>query len=108
METIIDIYELSGNDNNRAYILKYSQVRAWILPASNEAVAMYDNLPQGQMYQYRILDEDVENINEQAKLVISESQMSGFDNGDSFITVTSPKKAILGGKRYLSGMCYIS
>lgn len=106
METIVDIYELTGDNTDRNYKLVYESVKIWIIPASNEAIALYDNLPQGQTFSFRIISDDVPNIAEQAKFVVIDSQWSGFTEDDAFITVTQTKRQHIAGRNYLSGLCY--
>lgn len=106
METFVNIYELSGANTDREYELVYENVKTWIIPASNEAVALYDNLPQGQSYSFRIISDDIPNITEQAKFIVVDSQWSSFEEDDEFITVTQTKRQHIGGKNYLSGLCY--
>jgi hypothetical protein len=107
METIIDIYQMSGQAS-RAYKESpdYTDIRAWILPASNETVAMYEGVPQGQMFQFRIIGNDIEGIAQQSKLKIIESQISGFKNGDEFITIGDVKTSSISGNTYITGTCY--
>jgi hypothetical protein len=106
METIIDIFELTGTTKNKSYTKSYSGIKAWILPASNESIAMYDNMPAGQEYQFRILSDNIINLDEQSKLVVLDSQVSDFNAGDSFTTVVRTKRQRVAGKFYLLGMCY--
>lgn len=108
METFVDIYELSGENTSRDYVLVYQNVKVWIIPASNEAIALYDNLPQGQSYSFRIISDDLPNIAEQSKMVVIDSQWSGFEEDDTFITVTQTKRQHIAGRNYLSGLCYKS
>jgi hypothetical protein len=106
MESIIDIYQMTGQQKSRSYQLTDSKVRAWIIPASNEAVAMYDNAPQGQLFQFRIVSEDISNLVEQSKFVVVYSQISDLIEGDIFITIAGTKRIGIQGKNYLIGTCY--
>lgn len=107
METIVNIYELAGT-GSRAYPTSpdYTDVRAWILPASNETVAFYENAPQGQLFQYKIIGGDISSIAQQAKFIVVDSQISGFNENDEFITFGDAKLANIGGITYITGVCY--
>jgi len=106
METIVDVYQLTGTNKNKKYAIAYEEIKAWILPASNESVALYDSMPQGQEYQFRIMSDNITEIDEQSKLIVKDGQVTGFDVGDTFITVVRTKRQRIMGKFYLLGMCY--
>ena len=108
METIVDIYEMSGTSKNRSYTKVYSNVKTWIVPASNESIALYDGMPQGQEYSFRILPDYIPAIKEQSKFIVKDSQLSGFSTGDVFITVVGAKRQRIMAKFYHTGMCYKS
>jgi hypothetical protein len=105
MDTVVDIYELSTG-TKKTYNLTQELVRAFILPATNESIAMYDNMPQGQSYEFRIMSDSIPNLRQQTKLVVHYSQMSDFTDGDTFVTVADTKRTRIMGKYYLTGMCY--
>jgi len=106
MDTIIDIYELGGVNTNKAYTKTQSNIRAWIVPASNESIALYEGMPQGQEFEFRILSDDITGIKAQGKLVVVNSQVSGFSTNDTFITVTNARRVHIMGRNYLTGVCY--
>ena len=106
MDTIIDIYELQGINTNRAYSKTQSNIRGWIVPASTESIALYEGMPQGQEFEFRILSDDITGIRAQGKLVVVNSQVSGFSNGDTFITVANARRVRIMGRNYLTGICY--
>jgi hypothetical protein len=106
METVIDIYELTGTNKNKAYTIVNSDIKAWILPASNESIALYDNMAQGQEYEFRIVSDTIDEVDEQSKFIVVDSQVSGFAVGDEFITIVKSKRQRVMGKFYLLGMCH--
>ena len=105
MDTVIDIYELSGT-LKQTYSKTQELVRAFILPATNESLAMYENMPQGQSYAFKIESDRVQSLKQASKLIVHYSQMSDFSDGDCFITVADAKRTRILGKYYLTGMCY--
>jgi hypothetical protein len=108
METIVDIYQLFGQNTNKAYEKTHSSVKVWIVPASNETVALYDNMGQGQLFSLRIISDDIGSLKPQTKLQVVDSQISGFDNKNLFITIGDTKQQRIMGRFYLTGVCYKS
>lgn len=106
METIVDIYEFSGTNTNDAYTKTQTAVKAWIFPATNESIALYEGMPQGQEFEFRIVSDDITGLKPQSKMIVVNSQISGFATSDKFITVTATKRVHLMGKNYLTGLCY--
>lgn len=108
IETIVDIYQLSGTNVNKSYSKTNSSIRAWIISASNETVALYDGMGSGQMFSFRIVSDDVSNLAQQSKLIVVDSQVSGFEEDNVFITIGDTKRQRIMGKFYLTGVCYKS
>lgn len=105
MEVLATINELTGTSDDQEYTQSYAEVRVLLIPASNEAVAMYE-MPQGQNFEYKIVDNDIPNLKQQAEIVVTAPQASGLSTNDKFITVGSSKRTRLGGRFYLVGVCY--
>jgi hypothetical protein len=105
MDTIVDVYEL-GTGKKKEYAKSYSGVTAWIVPATNESIALFDNMPQGPAYEFRIIDTEVPNLREQSMLTVTDSQMTGFTEGDIFITIANTRRVCFNSTFYLVGMCY--
>jgi len=108
METIVDIYQLTGQNTKKDYVKTHSNVRVWIIPASNETVALYDGMGQGQLFSLRIISNDIGNLKQQTKLKVVNSQISGFENNNQFITIGDTKHQRIMGRFYLTGTCYKS
>ncbi|RMD67349.1 MAG: hypothetical protein D6822_08425 [Cyanobacteria bacterium J149] len=106
MDVLVTIDQLAGTSDNQTYSTTNTNVRAIIIPASNEAVALYENMPQGQMYQFRILSDDIGNLKQQSRITITDAQSSVLSNGDVFITINDTKRTRASGKHYLIGLCY--
>jgi hypothetical protein len=105
METVVDIYQFSTG-SKKSYSVTNEGITAWIVPASNEAIAMIDNMPQGQPFEFRVLSDDIETLKQQSKFVVVASQLSGFTDGDIFYTIADTKRQFISGRYYLVGMCY--
>lgn len=108
IETIIDIYQLTGTNINKDYSKTNSNIKAWIIPASNDTVALYDGMGSGQLFSFRIMSDDIKNLSQQSKLMVVDSQVSGFELDDVFITIGDTKRQRIMGRFYLVGTCYKS
>jgi len=106
MEIIADIYQFQTANQKDTYSKAFSDVRITIAPASNESIAMYENMPQGQTFTYSI-ENQVTGIKDQSKIIVTDGEFSGFPVNTEFYTVTAPKIANIGGVQYLTGLCYI-
>lgn len=106
MDLLATIEQFSGSSTGQSYSTTNTNVRMYLTPASNEAVALYEQMPQGQMFSFSILSDDIGNLKQQSRITVTSPQVSGFETGDVFITLTDTKRARIGGKFYLSGLCY--
>lgn len=106
MEIIVDIYQLAGANTNKAYTKTNSSVKSWIIPASNDTVALYDGMGSGQLFSFRIISSDISNLKQQSKLQVVDSQISGFEVKNVFITIGDTKRQRVMGQFYLTGTCY--
>jgi len=106
MDVLATISQLSGSSTNQSYSITNTNARIVLIPASNEAVALYQAMPQGQMFQFNIVSDTIDNLKQQSKITVTAKQVSDFENGDIFITMTDTKRTRIGGKFYLTGLCY--
>ena len=103
---VITISEMSGSSTSRTYTTVYDNVRCILTPARPEMLALYDNAPIGQSYEFLITDGRVTKIKDQSKFVIDKNQKSGFCVGDSFITLSTAQQQRQGGRFVIAGLCY--
>lgn len=106
MDVLATISQLQGGSTNQSYVVTDSNTRIYIVPASNEAVALYDGMPQGQAYQFKIKSDTINNLQQQSKITVTDGQVSDLETGDIFITMTDTKRTRIGGRFYLLGLCY--
>jgi hypothetical protein len=78
------------------------------MPSSNETVALYDGMGSGQMFSFRIITNDIDNLAQQSKFIVIDSQVSGFETDNVFITIGDTKRQRIMGRFYLMGVCYKS
>ena len=107
LETIVDIHQLTGSNINKEYALTDESIKTYIVPSSNESIALYEDMASGQLFSYRIINANVV-ITPQTKFIVKASQMSDFDEDSVFITVGDMKRQRIGGNFYISGTCYKS
>lgn len=107
MEVLAKIEELTGTSTNKEYTQTHTDLRILIIPASNESVAFFSEMPSGQPYQFTIISDTVPNLKEQSRITVTDAQVSDFTVNDVFITIGDTKRTRLGGKFYLTGMCYL-
>jgi len=107
LETIVDVYELSGTNINKEYQLSYEFVKIYIVPASNESTALYSDMASGQLHNFRLINSNIQ-ISQQTKFVVRQSQMNDYPENTVFITIGDVKRQRVGGNFYTTGSCYQS
>jgi hypothetical protein len=106
MDVLASISQLQGDSTNQSYVITDSDVRIYIIPASNEAVALYDGMPQGQSFQFKIKSDTIDNLKQASRITVTDGQVSDLTTGDKLITMTDTKRTRIGGRFYLMGLCY--
>lgn len=108
MDAIVTISEYQGTVDGLSYSPSHTDVRVQFVPATHELYALYEQMPQGQGYEFRVLSDTIGNLKPQAKLVVTDPQVSGYAVDDTFITITDTKRMRLGGRFHLVGICYLA
>lgn len=105
-DVLVDIYEHKTTAGVQAYTRVQQNVRALILPASQETIALYENAPVGQTFEFLIQSDAVTAIKGQSKLTVVSPQASGIAQNQDFITINNAQKVRVGGRNTLTGVCY--
>lgn len=107
MECLISVRAFSGETEDRRLIKVYTHVRAIIGSARVETAAFYENVPAGQLYEFTITDSRISGIPDATELTVTNPQTSGFAQGSVFITLAKSQRQRIGGRFYITGVCYV-
>lgn len=102
---VVTIDQLSGGESAKQYSQLATNIRCLITPASTEIVAIYENAPLGNSFQFMIKDNSINDIPAQSKITITNAQNTEFNNNDTFITLGNCEKKKLGSRLCLTGVC---
>lgn len=105
-DVLVDIYEHRTATGVQSYTRVQQNVRALLVPASQETIALYENAPVGQTFEYLIRSDAVTAIKAQSKIRVVTPQASGIAQNQDFITINDAQKVRVGGRNTLTGVCY--
>lgn len=105
-DVLLDIYQITTVQGVQNYARVYQNVRAILIPASQETLALYENAPVGQTYEYMIRIDAVTTLKGQSKLKVITPQRSGIAENQEFITINDAQRMNMGGRITLTGVCY--
>lgn len=106
MEAIVSVRAFTGTTTSRTLTKVFTHVRAVIGSARVETMAMLENVPTGQVYEFTITDHRITGIPDGAELTVTNPQTSGFEVGDIFIVVGKTQRQRMMGRFYIVGVCY--
>ena len=76
---------LTGNADNKSFSTSIANIRATVIPASQETLALYPELPVGQTYTIIINDNALTmNLQPESEFIITDAQDSAFAVNDTF------------------------
>lgn len=81
---IVTVNNLSGDEDDKGRTSTTTGVRATIIPASQETLALYPDMPVGQSYSVIINDNSLSTLSRQATLVVTAVESSQFAVNDTF------------------------
>lgn len=102
---LVTIKKISGSADNKSYTTLATGIKALILPASNEILALYPDLPSGQSYSYIINSDSLTELPAECELTITDSMTSELANNDSFTVLGLTRKNKVMRNILYSGTC---
>lgn len=104
---IVTIRSFSGTKDNKALsaLANGSGVRALIVPAGTEVVALYPDLPIGQSFSYTIISDAFTNLTPESEIKVTDAMGSELAVNDTFIVQGANRKNKIAGQVWHSGVC---
>lgn len=105
-DVLVDIYQIATTEGQQNFTRIHQNIRVILVPASQETIALYENAPVGQTYEYLIRSDAVTSLKSNSKLRVVSPQRSGIAQNKDFITINDAQIANMGGRLSLTGVCY--
>lgn len=104
---IVTIRSFSGTKDNKTLtaLTGGSSIRALIVPASTEVVAMYPDLPIGQSFAYTIISDAFTNLTPESEIKVTDAMGSELTVNDIFIVQGDNRKNKIAGQVWHTGVC---
>jgi hypothetical protein len=102
---ILTITQMTGTAGSKAYTSLATGVYALIKPASNESLAIFQDLPIGESYGFTILSDSIARIPPEALFTVTGCDSGEFSVNDTFVVNHEGIKNKLGGQMYHTGIC---
>ncbi len=102
---LITIKKVTGSADNKSFTTLASNVRAFIVPVTNEILALYPDLPAGQSYTFVINSDYFSDIPAESEFTVSDAMGSELANNDSFTVVGITRKNKIMRNLIHSGTC---
>jgi hypothetical protein len=104
---IVNIKAFSGQAEHRELQPIYENIRCILSPASPQVAAFYEDVPMGQLYEYLIIDQRIQDMPDGAEIEVCDPQKSGLAEGSIFIAIARRQRQRVGGRFILTGPCSI-
>ena len=104
---IISIKSVTGTKDSKSLtaLTGGSSVRALILPAGTDVVALYPDLPIGQSFTFTIVGDSFTNLTPESELTVTDGMGSELAANDVFIVQGVTRKNKIGGQMWHTGVC---
>lgn len=100
----VDVYRLTGNQDSKTQVLVYEDVRVLIVPATNEMIAIYGDMPNGGLQSF-LFKNEVEGISPEDKLVVKNPHGVGAVAGDEYIVRGVTRDMTIMSQHLIEGVC---
>lgn len=97
------VYRMTGDEDNKEYVLVKENVRCLIVPASNEIIALFSDLPMGGLYSF-LFSNTIDTVKPQDKIVISSPGTSALELSSELIVSGVSRQTDLMGMRLVEGI----
>lgn len=105
-DVLVDIYQITSTEGTQNYTRVYQNIRLILVPASQETIALYENAPVGQTFEYMMRSDAVTSLKGGSKFRVVAPQRSGIPQNKDFITINDAQVMNMGGRLSLTGVCY--
>lgn len=102
---LVTIKKVTGSASNKSFSNVATGVKALILPASNEILALYPDLPAGQSYSFVINSDSITDIPAESELLVIDAMGSELAVNDSFSVLGVTRKNKVMRNIIHSGTC---
>jgi hypothetical protein len=103
--SLVTIKKVSGTADNKNFVSIATAVKALIMPASNEILALYPDLPAGQSYSFVINSDSITEIPAESQFLVTDAMDSELAINDSFSVLGMTRKNKVMRNILHSGMC---
>lgn len=102
---VVSIKNMSGTKDSKSLSSLGTGIRALILPASNEILALYPDLPIGQTFSYTIISDSIGTILPEAEITVTDAMIGELAVNDTYIVRGDNRKNKVAGQTYHTGVC---
>jgi len=102
---VVSIKKFGGTSTDKKMSSLVTDLRALILPAGTEVLAMYPDLPIGQSFSFVFINDAITSLPPESEITVIDAMGSELTANDVFITNGDTRKNKLAGQIYWSGVC---
>lgn len=102
---IVTIKNMSGTKDSKSLNSLSTDVRALILPAGNDIMALYPDYPIGQTFSYIIVSDTLGAILPEAEIKVTDAMIGELAVNDTYIVRGDNRKNKVAGQMYHTGVC---
>ncbi len=89
---IITIKKVTGTADSKSFTNLVTNLKALILPASNDILALYPDLPAGQSYSFFINSDSLAELPAESQLIVTDAMGSELAVNDTFSVLGMTRK----------------
>jgi len=101
---VVSLRSITGASNNKSQAAAVTGIRGLIIPASNEVLMMYPEIPVGQTFSYNFIDNGI-TISPETEIKVTDAFNPELAINDIFIVSGVVRKSRIGCQILLSGIC---
>ena len=94
----VTIKTISGDQTSKTQVTQVTGVNALILPASDQVLALYPQLPVGQSYTVALMTDAISVLPTESELSITDAMQSELSVGQKFLVKDEARKNKVGGQ----------
>jgi hypothetical protein len=102
---VVSIKQLQGDENDKKQGFPTLGLKAVIIPAGDQILALNPELPVGQGYSFVVLSDILNKILPESEIDVTTAMNSDLSTSDVFIVKGMPRKNKVLGQIHFSGTC---